>query len=120
MCFKTKFLVILLSCVCTMWSCGEEESTAMEANMTPDTGWGSECQGDDDCEGATNLCVKNPMDPPETPGYCSIPCSSTSECEGSEMQWTCNVVGTCESPLATWCGPMSEIDDGMGVLVACE
>lgn len=81
--------------------------------------WNSPCMSNDDCGADANFCVKNPQDPPDQPGYCSIECSVSSECDGSELGWTCNVVGSCDSPLATWCGPESEIEAGMGVLVAC-
>ena len=143
MCFKTKFLVILLSSLCMMWSCGEEEDTVdtntdpmggmtnpdpmggssnsdSMGNMETETGWGGDCQEDADCSGATNLCVKSPLNPPEMPGYCSIPCSATPDCEGSGAEWTCNVIGSCAEPIATWCGPASEIEVGMGVVQACE
>jgi hypothetical protein len=113
--FKTRLLVLLFSSLCVMWSCGEEETT----EGTSDSEWGRECQSDTECEGETNLCVKNPTEP-NGAGYCSIPCSGTSECEGSNMQWTCNVVGSCDMPLASWCGPMDEVEQGMGVVVACE
>ena len=100
--------------------------TAASAGGTADAGgsdgsatWNSPCMSNDDCGTDANFCVKNPQDPPDQPGYCSIECSVSSECDGSELGWTCNVVGSCDSPLATWCGPESEIEAGMGVLVAC-
>ena len=33
--------------------------------------------------------------------------------------WTCNIIGTCDAPAATWCGPPEEIPDSDGFLIAC-
>ena len=98
---------------------GGTMSEAGTSTATGMGGWGDDCMTEDDCTGATTMCVKSPIDPPDMPGYCSIPCNTTSECSGSEMGWTCNVVGTCDSPSVTWCGPAGEIDDSGGFLTAC-
>ena len=102
---------------------GTDVTGGMSAGTGDNTGsstWNSPCMSENDCSGDTNYCVKNPQDPPDQPGYCSIECSVSSECDGSDLGWTCNVVGSCENPLATWCGPESEIEAGGGVLTACK
>jgi hypothetical protein len=127
---KILSITILILCVSLgFWGCGEEEDTGTAGseyagadtvgNSNESSTWNAPCISDDDCSDETTLCVKSPQNPPEQHGYCSIPCSVSSECDGSDLGWTCNVVGGCENPLATWCGPESEIEVGGGVLTAC-
>ena len=59
------------------------------------------------------------MQPGNTEGYCSIECPNAgADCTYED--WTCNVVGGCDAPMATWCGPPSEIEEGGGFVTACE
>ena len=120
----TFILTLTLGTSLLLWGCGEEEeeSTAaadMGSGATPvgDGSWGSSCEGDDNCMGESDYCVLNPM--VEGPGYCSRECTQESDCAGSEMGWTCNVIGGYESPIVTWCGPPSEVEENPGVLTAC-
>jgi hypothetical protein len=93
-----------------------EDTVAVLDEGAVDTPWGTFCATDDECEAPTDLCV---MQPGAENGYCSIECPNAgADCTYTD--WTCNVVGTCDAPLATWCGPPSEIDAGGGVLKACE
>ena len=63
-------------------------------------GWNATCAENTDCEAPVSLCSKQPG---QAEGYCSTPCTTTADCPYED--WTCNVIGGCESPLATWCGP---------------
>ena len=128
----TFILTLTLGTSLLLWGCGEEEeeSTAAAdmasgggeggsggAAPAGDGSWGSSCEGDDNCMGESDYCVLNPM--VEGPGYCSRECTQESDCAGAEMGWTCNVIGGCESPIVTWCGPASEVEENPGVLTAC-
>ena len=70
---------------------------------------------DEDCAAPTDFCVKQPG---ATEGYCSVVCGTNSDCTYAD--WTCNAVGGCDMPLAVWCGPPAEIEQGGGILTACE
>ncbi|MEC8024471.1 MAG: hypothetical protein VX223_11090, partial [Myxococcota bacterium] len=89
-----------------------------ECNVCPVNYIGSSCAAlcteDVDCTSPTNLCV---MHPGASVGYCSIPCTNDADCTFDD--WTCNVVGSCESPLATWCGPADEPANSNGIIKAC-
>ena len=94
--------------------CGDEDSTESTQLTGDEPGWNKTCMSDDDCDEDVGLCSKQPG--AET-GYCSIPCSTTSECPYGE--WTCNVIGGCESPAATWCGPSQETQDFAPIVTEC-
>jgi len=83
-----------------------------------DPSWGRVCEGDQDCDGATDFCVKMPGAPS---GYCSVHCASNRECTGTGLpgDWTCNAV-SCDVEALTWCGPSSEIEESGGFLSVCE
>ena len=130
--FRTLTLTLtLLSTSLLLGGCGEEEEVTT-ADMgsgggeggsggnapVGDGSWNSACEGDENCMGESDYCVLNPMTPDE-PGYCSRECRQESDCAGSELGWTCNVIGGCENPVVTWCGPPSEVDENPGVLTAC-
>jgi hypothetical protein len=83
---------------------------------TTDVTWGAVCTVDADCAAPADLCVLQPGD---SEGYCSVECPNLgADCTYDD--WTCNVIGTCEAPMATWCGPPSEVAEGGGFVVACE
>ena len=91
-------------------------SAADAAASDAETAWGTTCAEDGDCAAPTDLCV---MQPGDTEGYCSIACPNLgADC--THADWTCNIIGTCDAPAATWCGPPSEVDEGGGFVVACE
>ena len=95
---------------------GEGEATEGEGEATEEVAWGALCTTEADCAEPTDFCV---MQPGATEGYCSIECPNAgADCTFED--WTCNVVGTCDAPMATWCGPPEEIEEGGGVVVACE
>lgn len=82
--------------------------------------WGKTCSDDIDCGAPTDYCVKEPG---LSTGYCTIKCSSNSVCYdagASEDTWSCNAVFDCLTPDTTWCGPMTEVEDGGGVIMECE
>ena len=128
---KNALLLLSLTLLFGLSACGEEESEESpsmmmsEADMGAGAGgvevgdgsWNAVCESDDDCAGDSPYCVLNPMTP--GPGYCSVECRSSTECTGAEMDWTCNVIGGCENPVVTWCGPQSEVEENAPVLVAC-
>ncbi|MGB0590214.1 MAG: hypothetical protein ACPGU1_11085 [Myxococcota bacterium] len=92
------------------------DDAAEETEDDAETPWGAVCATDADCAAPTDFCV---MQPGATEGYCSIECPNLgADCTYED--WTCNIVGTCNAPMATWCGPPSEIEEGGGVVVACE
>ncbi len=95
-----------------------DTTSAPESTSTPEaeeTPWGVECSEDTDCAAPTDYCVTQPG---AEFGYCTIAClGGGSECTYDD--WTCNVIGTCEAPAATWCGPPEEIPNSDGFLVAC-
>ena len=78
-------------------------------------GWNATCAENTDCEAPVSLCSKQPG---QAEGYCSTPCTTTADCPYED--WTCNVIGGCESPLATWCGPPAEAVDFAPVVSACD
>ena len=94
----------------------DSESTDETSEEAGDEGnWGAVCVEDADCGAPTDLCVKQPG---ETEGYCSIECPNLgADCTYED--WTCNIIGSCLSPLATWCGPPDEPEQTGGVVVAC-
>ncbi len=78
--------------------------------------WGAQCREDAGCAAPTDYCV---IQPGATEGYCTIRCPNLgSDCTFED--WTCNVIGACGAPAATWCGPPSEIEQSGGFLAACE
>ena len=92
----------------------EDDDT--EDSDTADVTWGAACTLDTDCEAPADLCV---VQPGASEGYCSVECPNLgADCTYDD--WTCNVVGTCDAPMATWCGPPSEVAEGGGFIVACE
>ncbi|MGB0590854.1 MAG: hypothetical protein ACPGU1_14330 [Myxococcota bacterium] len=87
-----------------------------QGDDTADVTWGAVCTVDLDCDAPADLCV---LQPGASEGYCSVACPNLgADCTYDD--WTCNVVGTCEAPMATWCGPPSEVAEGGGFIVACE
>ena len=78
-------------------------------------GWNATCAESTDCSGETDFCAKQPG---AAEGYCSIPCTTTADCPYGE--WSCNVIGPCESPAATWCGPREEVETFAGIITACD
>ena len=95
-----------------------EAAGAESSEMSTGTGsWGDECSTNNDCSAESPLCVINPMVGP--PGYCSKPCTSTTQCVDTLDGWTCNIIGQCDSPTVSWCGPNEEIAEGGGVLIEC-
>ncbi len=99
---------------------GEEASVQSDSETAAEEteAWGAVCLEDSDCAAPTSLCVINPTSG-SSEGYCSILCPNAgADCTYGD--WTCNVVGGCESPLATWCGPPEEVEQGGGVVTACE
>ena len=93
---------------------GASPDAAASDAVTP---WGTKCAADNDCLSPTDMCVI-PV-PGEATGYCSTECPNLGAgC--THADWTCNVVGPCESPVATWCGPPSEVDESGGFITACE
>ena len=113
--------ILLLSAMLAtaLVACGDDSDGSAEMTDTggaDDEGpWGVTCAADSDCAAPTDFCVKQPG---MMEGYCSIVCATNADCTYTD--WTCNAVGSCDSPLAIWCGPPSEIEDGGGVLSACE
>lgn len=94
---------------------GSESADGDDSAEGGDDAWGVICTEDIDCAAPTDLCVKQPG---ATEGYCSISCPNLgADCTYSD--WTCNVVGECTSPLATWCGPPDEPEATGGVVKAC-
>ncbi|MEC8025643.1 MAG: hypothetical protein VX223_17055 [Myxococcota bacterium] len=94
---------------------GNESADGDDSAEGGDDAWGVICTEDTDCAAPTDLCVKQPG---ATEGYCSISCPNLgADCTYSD--WTCNVVGECTSPLATWCGPPDEPEATGGVVKAC-
>ena len=87
-----------------------------EATGGETSAWGATCAADADCVTPTDLCV---LQPGAESGYCSIACPNLgADCTYAD--WTCNVVGGCDAPLATWCGPADEPAQTGGIVVACE
>lgn len=77
--------------------------------------WGAACTSDEDCGAPTDYCV---VQPGAEEGYCTIRCpEGGADCTFDD--WTCNIIGTCDAPAATWCGPPEEIDNSGGFLIAC-
>ena len=100
-----------------------EEASAQPGSETTDAveeavAWGAVCRVNQDCAAPTNFCVIDPTSGSKE-GYCSIQCPNAgADC--TYDNWTCNVIGGCESPAATWCGPPEEVEQGGGVVTACE
>ena len=93
-----------------------DETPSDDAAGDEATPWGTTCTTEADCAAPTDFCV---MQPGNTEGYCSIECPNLgSDCTYSD--WTCNIIGSCDAPMATWCGPPSEVAEGGGFVVACE
>ena len=92
---------------------GAEEAQGGEAGATE--GWNAVCAEPSDCAEPTTFCAKQPG---EAEGYCSTPCSTTADCPYGE--WSCNVIGPCEQPAATWCGPREETEMFAGIISACD
>ena len=90
---------------------------------TPDTaqpgteteGWNTPCLEDTECSGATDYCA---LQPGQEIGYCSKMCVGPADCPA--LDWGCNAVFDCSVLEYTWCGPYSEIENGMGIVIACE
>ena len=100
------------------WSDEEAaEGESWSTDADDDEGaWGATCFDDSWCYGAADMCIKQPG---ATQGYCSAPCPNLgSDC--SYADWTCNVIGTCDAPAASWCGPPEEIEESDGFVIACE
>ena len=94
---------------------GSESTDGNDSAEGGDDAWGVVCTEDTDCAAPTDLCVKQPG---AADGYCSISCPNLgADCTYSD--WTCNVVGECTSPLATWCGPPDEPEATGGIVKAC-
>jgi len=93
-----------------------DETPSDDATGDEATPWGATCATDADCAAPTDFCV---VQPGNTEGYCSIECPNLgSDCTYED--WTCNIIGSCDAPMATWCGPPSEVAEGGGFVVACE
>ena len=112
--------VLLLGAVAMLWACGDESDSSMatdgDASLTgEESGWNKVCESDDDCDAPVGLCSKQPG---ATEGYCSVPCGTTADCPYGD--WSCNVIGGCEMPAATWCGPRQETEDFAPIVTACE
>ena len=113
--------VLLLGAVAILWACGDESDSSMAtdgdaSSLTgEESGWNKVCESDDDCEAPVGLCSKQPG---ATEGYCSVPCGTTADCPYGD--WSCNVIGGCEMPAATWCGPRQETEDFAPIVTACE
>ena len=110
----------------TAFACGGEDSPTPpaaggggdggEAAQDAPASWGATCLEDAECEAPTDYCVKQPGN---DEGYCTVRCPNLgADCTFED--WTCNIVGTCAQPMATWCGPPEEVENGGGVVVACE
>jgi len=85
---------------------------------TPDTGtdgWNTPCVEDSECSGNTDYCA---IQPTQDIGYCSKMCVGPADCPA--LGWGCNAVFDCSVLEYTWCGPYSEIENGMGIVIACE
>jgi hypothetical protein len=120
-------LIVALMAVLTI-GCGDEDSNATEnaggeagamggaaGEAAPEEGWNAVCEESSDCADPTNFCAKQPGDPE---GYCSIPCTTTADCPYGD--WSCNVIGGCAEPIATWCGPREEEVTFAGIITACD
>ena len=77
--------------------------------------WNAVCADDSDCAAPINLCSKAPG---AAEGYCSKACATTADCPYGD--WSCNVIGGCEMPAASWCGPREEIEAFAGIVTACD
>ena len=130
----TKDLVIIALLAALALGCGDEDNTddmntngeagaageggeggAAGSEDTNEDGWNATCAENTDCSGATDFCAKQPG---AAEGYCTIPCSTTSDCPYGE--WSCNVIGGCDAPAATWCGPREEVETFAGIITACD
>ena len=109
---KTLLTVALMAVLAI--GCGDED-TDNTVNTASEDGWNAVCAESADCTDATNFCA---LQPGAAEGYCSIPCTTTADCPYGE--WSCNVIGSCESPAATWCGPREEVEMFAGIISACD
>ena len=107
-------VILAIASICFL-ACGDEDSSD-ETNAVNEDGWNQICAETSDCTGVTNVCSKAPG---EAEGYCSTTCATTADCPYGE-DWSCNIIGTCDAPAATWCGPREETVTNAGIVIACD
>lgn len=100
---------------------GESDSDSADSGeageLTGDEeGWNQTCAESSDCADPVGLCSKAPG---QAEGYCSTTCATTADCPYGE-DWSCNIIGTCDAPAATWCGPREETVTNAGIVIACD
>ena len=126
MCNPTKMSLTIALMAALALGCGDEDSNetvnagagdegGTAGETASENGWNAVCAESADCAEPTNFCAKQPG---EDEGYCTIPCETTADCPYGE--WSCNVIGGCAAPAATWCGPRAEVEMFTGIIEACD